>query len=207
MRHAHDGFVHAGVGGAVENLIQDDDGRFGAFERKALVADEARMQEVLELFGLDDALERAQARCGVERPAIAGRLHAELQPALLLGNLDVHELASDFSAVGLAQRFENFAQGGDALRLVVVRHERAGEEFAVEVPDGEAVGGRIEFGMVDGFLAERIEVGDQVAAHAIGVDELEDGGFFGDLVELRAAHAWDWRRGGRAASGRACTGS
>ena len=120
-----------------------------AFERKTLVADEARVQKTLELFGFDHALQRAQLGLRIERPAIAGRLHAELQPALLLRDLDVHVLASDFSAVGLAQGFQDLAQRGDLLRLVVVRHQRAGEELAIQIPDGQAVGGRIELGMVD----------------------------------------------------------
>ena len=52
--------------------------------------------------------------------------------------------------------------------------EAAGEEFAVQIPDGEAVGLGIELGMVAGLGAERVEIGDQMAAHAVGVDHLHD---------------------------------
>ena len=69
VRHADDGFMHVGVGGAVQNLIQNDHGRFGAFQRKALVADETRVQEMFELFGFDHALQRAHARCRGGRAA------------------------------------------------------------------------------------------------------------------------------------------
>ena len=67
--------------------------------------------------------------------------------------------------------------------------EGAGEEFAVEVPDGEAVGGGVELGVVAGLGAERIEIGDQVAAHAVGVDQLDDAGFLGDFGVARGGDA------------------
>ena len=53
--------------------------------------------------------------------------------------------------------------------------EAAGEELAVEVPDREPVGGRVE---LDGHVAapssERVEVGDEVAAHPVDADEVGD---------------------------------
>jgi hypothetical protein len=81
------------------------------------------------------------------------------------------------------KRFQDFAQRGDRLGSMLADGfaQAAGEEFAVQVPDGEAVGDRVELGMVGGLAAQRIEIGDQVAAHAVGVDELEHAGFLGDL--------------------------
>ena len=90
-----------------------------------------------------------------------------LDPALLVRLLDVHVLDADGAAVGVAQHVEDRVElhpgaPGDA----------AGEELAVEVPDGEAVGGGVELGVEVGLLgAERVEVGDEVAADAVGVDE------------------------------------
>ena len=50
-----------------------------------------------------------------------------------------------------------------------------GEELAVEVPDGEAVGRGIELGVGVRLLpAQRVEVGDQVPAHPVHVDERLD---------------------------------
>jgi hypothetical protein len=71
--------------------------------------------------------------------------------------------------------------------------QRAGEEFAVEVPDGEAVGFRLQLGMEAGLGAERVEIGNQVAAHAEGVDQLHDGRLLGDLGVARAGHAGQQR--------------
>ena len=173
-----------------QDLFEDRDGGLAAFEREALLADEAGVQEVLELFGVDQMCWRMRRR--VSRSSghwLASRLHALLQPALLLGHLDVHVLAADFAAVGLAQGFQNLAQGGDGLGAALADGlaEPAGEEFAVEIPDGEAVGFGVEFGMVAGLGAERIEIGDQVAAHAVGVDHLHDRRFLGDFGGARAA--------------------
>ena len=50
-----------------------------------------------------------------QRPLVGFRLHALLQPALLLRHLDVHVLAADLAAVGLAQRLQDFAQRGHRL--------------------------------------------------------------------------------------------
>ena len=50
--------------------------------------------------------------------------------------------------------------------------DATGEELAVEVPDRQAVGGRVELGRHVRLLpAQRIEVGDEVAAHAVHADE------------------------------------
>src|ERR1700730_10932269 len=105
------------VGGAIQDLIQNNDGRFRAFERKALMTDEAGMQKMFELLGFNQTLKGARASGCIERPAGAGGLHAELKPALLLGDLDVHVFASDLSAVGLAQGFEDLAKRCDLLGL------------------------------------------------------------------------------------------
>ena len=160
VRHADHGFMHIHCRGAVQDFIQNRDCRFAAFQRKTLVPDETRVQKAFEFFGFNHALQRAQLGLRIQRPAIAGGLHAELQPALLLRDLDVHVLASDFSAVGLAQRLQDFAQRGHLLWLVVLRHQCAGEEFAIQIPDGQAVGGRVQLGMINRLRAERIEIGD-----------------------------------------------
>ena len=150
---------------------------------------------MFELFGRDQVAQDAQARFAVERPVVGLRLHALLQPALLLGHLDVHVLAADFAAVGLAQGFQDFAQRGDRLGAAFADGfaQAAGEEFAVEVPDGEAVGFRVELGMVAGLGAQRVEIGDQVAAHAVGVDHLHDRRFLGDFGGARGGHAGQQR--------------
>ena len=146
--HADDQFVDVAGGGALQDFFQDGERGFAAFEREALLADEAGVQEVFELFARHHGAQDAQAGVAVERPVVGFRLHALLQPALLLRHLDVHVLAADFAAVGLAQGLQDFAQGGDGFGRAFADGlaEAAGEEFAVEIPDGEAVGFGVEFG-------------------------------------------------------------
>ena len=151
MGHADHHFMDIGGRGAVQDFVQNRDGRFAAFQRKTLVANKAGMQKALELFGFDHALQRAHLGLGIQRPAITGGLHPELQPALLLRNLDVHVLAADFSAIGLPQRFQDFAQRGHFLRLIVLRHQGAGQEFAIEIPDGQPISSRVKLGMINRF--------------------------------------------------------
>ena len=114
------------VGGALQQFFQDGERGLAAFQREALLADEAGVQEVLELLAGHQAAQDAHAGVAVERPVVGLRLHALLQPALLLRHLDVHVLAADFAAVGLAQRLQDFAQRGDRLWARLRRWLRRG---------------------------------------------------------------------------------
>src|ERR1035437_3673659 len=193
--HADHQFVDVAKGGALQDFFQDGERGFAAFERESLLADEAGVQKMFELLARHHGAHDAHAGVAVERPVVGLGLHALLQPALLLRHLDIHVLAADFAAIGLAQGLQDFAQGGDGLRRALVARkaprfgEAAGEKFAVQIPDGEAVGFGVEFGVVAGFGAQRVEIGDQVAAHAVGVDHLHDPGFLGDLGVARGVHA------------------
>ena len=111
--HADDHLLDAGGGGLFEEFVEDDHGRFAAFEREPFLADEAGVEEVLEALSFDQAEQDAAAQFLVERPVIGGRLHPFLQPAFFLGMLDVHVFAAEAAAVGAAQGFENFPEGGD----------------------------------------------------------------------------------------------
>ena len=52
--------------------------------------------------------------------------------------------------------------------------QSAGNELAVEVPDRQAIRLNIEFGMILHRLpAKRIEIGDQMAANPISIDQFE----------------------------------
>ena len=103
-------------------------------------------------------------------------LHAILQPLLLLRILDVHVLGADGIAVrgaeaieDLTQRLERLHVGGDG---AAGRLDRTRKEGTIEVPDREAVGGGIQLFVVARLAAQRVGVGDEVAADAISVDQL-----------------------------------
>ena len=110
------------------------------------------MQEILEALGLDQAQQHALFEFRGKRPAVGLRLHTILQPTLFLRVLDMHVLATQASAIGLAQGVENHSQRCDAGPA----GERTSDELALQIPDGQAVGGRIEFWMILRRCAERI---------------------------------------------------
>ena len=195
VRHPHHDFVDVVFRRPLDNLFDDGERRLPAFEREPLLAHKARVQKMLELFGRDEIAQDADALIAVERPVVGFRLHAVLQPALLLRHLDVHVLAADLAAVRLAQRFQNLSQRGDRLGAALADRfaQRTRQEFAVEVPDGEAVGFRIEFRMVAGLDTQRIEVGNEMPAHPVRVDHLDDAGFLGDLGVARGGQSGDLR--------------
>jgi hypothetical protein len=88
----------------------------------------------------------------------------------------VHVLHADGAAVGVAQDAEDLAQLEEGLAT-----EAAGGEVPVEVPQGQAVAGDVEVGVAALLVLQRVGVGHEVAAHAVGVDELLDAG---DLVDV-----------------------
>ncbi len=109
-------------------------------------------------------------RCSSGSSAIAGPFDLALDPRLLGRLLDVHVLDADRAAVGVAQQVQQVAE-----RHAVAPADAVGQELAVEVPDGQPVGLGRQLGVHDRVLGgQRVEIGDQVAADAVGVDELVD---------------------------------
>ena len=117
------------------------------------------------------ALSRSRMRCLASLSNVgAGPLDLGLDPALLLGVLDVHVLDADRAAVGVAQHAEQVAE-----RHLLDAGDAAGEELAVEVPDRQPVRQRVELlGHRRLLPAERVEVGDEVAADAVDADQRGD---------------------------------
>ena len=124
---------------------------------------------------------------GVEEGQPGRALDPALDPRFLFGVLDVHELDADRAAIGLAEDLHDLPQGrGFAAEHVV------DENRLVHVGFGEAVGFRIELGVRGRFgQAQRVELGFEVTAHAIGADQhqrpqgRDDGG--ADLIQGKTA--------------------
>ncbi len=105
---------------------------------------------------------------GRELGLVARHLDARLDPAALFELLDVHVLDADLAAVDGLERGNDLAQGRGAKAQEIVDEDRP-----VVIGIGEAIGGRIKVGMrLEAGEAERIEVGDEVAAHTIAADEV-----------------------------------
>ncbi len=119
VRHADGDLVEAVLGRRLADLVDQRDGRLAALEAEPLLADELRLQEGLEGLGLVELEQDAQL-------LLAGRLHvrlldALLDPAALLGVLDVHVLDADRAAVRVAQDAEDVAQLHEPAALAAER--------------------------------------------------------------------------------------
>ena len=167
MRHADDDLLHAERAAALDDLLERRDHRFAAVEAEALGAGEFQVAELLEAFGLDQLVEdRALALAG-EGDLLVRPLDALLHPGLLRRIGDVHELDAERLAVGAPQDREDLAQRREFEPEHLVEEDRA-----VHVGFGEAVGARIEVLLVLARLEpERIEIGVEVAARAVGADQ------------------------------------
>ncbi len=92
---------------------------------------------------------------------------AFLNPALLRRIGDVHEFDAEGLAIGALADRHDLAQSCGLKTQHVVE-----ENFAVEISVREAVGARIEFFVILlAFDAQRIELGVEMAAHAVGADQ------------------------------------
>src|SRR5690606_29914704 len=133
--------------------------------REALLADVLRLQERLERLGLVELAEDAQLLVVVR--LLVGALELLLEPVALLVVADVHVLDADRAAVRVAQHAEDVAELGLALAA-----EAARDDLSLEVPEREAVRLDLEVMVLALLVGERVDVGHEVAAHAVGVDEL-----------------------------------
>ena len=93
----------------------------------------------------------------------------------------MHVLDTDRAAVRVAQDLVDVAEGH--LRLAA---ETAGRVDTVEVPQAQAVEADVEVWVRTHLELERVDVGNQVATNAVGVDELLDAGFLRAVVDLIA---------------------
>src|SRR5262249_2835817 len=110
--------------------------------------------------------DRALAFAG-ERNLLVRPLDARLDPTLLRGVGDVHELDAERLAIGAAKNRENFAQGAEFEAKHAIE-----KDLAVVIRFGEAVGSRIEILLVVVWLeAERVEIGVEVPARAVGANQ------------------------------------
>ena len=138
--HPHDHVLDPGPAGVFQEEVEHGDQALRALQREPLVPHVLRVQETLEAFGGVQALEDVPLVVWVDLPR--DPFHPFLDPALLVGLLDVHVLDADRPAVGVAEQAE---------RVPERHHVAAGQpvhvELAVEVPDGQPVRRRVQVGV------------------------------------------------------------
>ena len=104
VAHAHHQIHRAALTGCFENFIHQGDQGGHAFERKALVAEIALLQDLLEQVGPDELVENVLL---IHRRL--GTFHTLLDPAALYRVGDVKELGADGSAINPAGLVGKFA--------------------------------------------------------------------------------------------------
>ena len=167
VRHADHDLAHAERAAALNDLLQRGDHRFGAVEAEALGAGEFQVAEFLETFGLDQLVEDGALAFAREADLLVGPFDAFLDPALLRTVGDVQKFDAQRLAIGAPQDADDLAQGAELKAEHLVEEDRA-----VEIGFAEAVGAWLEFFLVlRRFKPERIEIGVEVSAGAIGADQ------------------------------------
>ena len=180
--HAEHDFADAKLAAALDDLLKRRDHRFATVEAKPLRAGELDVDEFLERLRLDQLVEDRLLTLVGEADVLLLTLDALLDPGLLHRVGNVRELHADVPAVGATQDLQDLTHG----RRFKAEHA-VEEDRPVEVGIGEAVGLGLQF-LVDLAVveAEWIEVGNEVAHHAIGADQHQRA----DAV-LRRAHRRD----------------
>ncbi len=163
MRHPDGDLVHPARDGRADDRVQRRDGDLAALQPESLRRDVAPLAERLERLGLGElAQDGFLLRCA-ELGAPGRAFHLALDPGLLIGVLDVHELHAERAAIALAQDRQDLARS----RRLAAEHV-VDEDRPVHVGLGEAVGRRIELGMrLRHLQPERVELGLKMAAHPV----------------------------------------
>ena len=89
--------------------------------------------------------------------------------------LNVTIFDADFAAVGALQE----CRESRAASRFQCPPRPSGDELAIEIPDRQAISFDIQLGMIENRQRmQRIDVGNQMSAHAIGIDQLDHARFF-----------------------------
>ncbi|GJE44893.1 hypothetical protein AEGHOMDF_4085 [Methylobacterium soli] len=125
MGHAEHELLDAERPAALDDLFQRRDHRLGAVEAEALGAGIFEIEELLEALGLDQLVEDRAPAFRREGDLLVLALDALLDPGLLGGIGDVHELDAERLAVGALQDLDDLADRREFETQHVVEEDRA----------------------------------------------------------------------------------
>ena len=178
VRHADDHLLDPEGAAALDDLLHCRDQRLAAVEPEALGAGVLDLQELLETLGLHQLVQDRPAAALGEADLLAVAFDPLLEPGRLLRVGDVHVLEREGAAVGALHQRQDLAQGRGFEAEDVVDEDRS-----VEIGLGEAVGLVAQLGVRQHLLeAERVEVGLEVAADAVGADDHQRAERVGDCL-------------------------
>ena len=170
MGHADDDLLAAAVAVLLDQPVHQRDQALPAFQREALGADVLAVEEGLQRLRVGQPLEDAQLLLAGEPRLVPRRLHLLLEPAADGGVLAVHVFGADGAAVGPLEARDHLAQRERGRAHVEV----AGRERLVQVLCGEPEILGLQLRRRRVAQPERIEVGEEVAADPVGIDQLRD---------------------------------
>src|SRR5580658_2579354 len=167
MRDADDDLADAERAAALDALSQRRDQRLRAVEAEAFGAGEFQVGEFLETLGLDQLVENGALAFAGERDLLVRPLDALLDPAFLRAVRYVQEFDAEGLAIGAAEDADDLVDGAEFKSEHFVEEDRP-----VEIGVGKTISARVELFLVTRRLKpERIEIGVEVAARAIGANE------------------------------------
>src|SRR5262245_29552186 len=103
MRHAKADFLHTQIAATLDDLLERRNQRLGAVETETLGAGIFDVEEFLEAFRLHQLVEDCALTLAGKGDLLVLTLNSFLDPALLGGVRDVHELDAERLAVSPAK--------------------------------------------------------------------------------------------------------
>ena len=189
----HD-FVDVVLARFFDRQVQQRNQAFGPFQRKTLRPQKPLLDEFFEDRGIGQPVENAQLFFAAEHAAIFGPFHPLLQPLAHLQIVHVHELHADAAAIRIAQPLDNAPQ-----RHRLRAFDRGGGKLAIQIGFGQAVKAQLQFRQRRPRQAQGIDLRHQVAAHAVGANQLVDPILRDGDVPLLGRHPrlLSWQRSNR----------
>ena len=155
------------------------------------------MEKLLENLSVGELRENAHEPGFVQGAMIARRLHGFLQPVPLLGVFNMGELDADGPAIGAGKMVDDLPKRS----FVRQARQTLGGKRAIEVVRSQAEVGEVEFGLRRGAFAEGVQVGEEVAPDAVGIDQLVNPALGLDRFEERVFRQRFGRKVSQARSG------
>ena len=167
MRHAEDDFLDAHGTAALDDLLKGRNQRLTAIKAETLGTLILDVDELLKAFRFDELRQDGLLAFRRESDLFVRAFNAFLNPGLFSRIGNMHEFNADRTAIGALQNIEHFRHG----RIFEAEHV-VDEDLAIIVGRCEAVIFRLQLIIVVWLFckAERIKIGVQMAAHAIGAD-------------------------------------
>src|SRR5882672_8486035 len=139
MGHREDNLIEAFFAALFDGQLQQRNQTLAAFQGKALGADEFLTNEFFKDDRIRQAGQDPDLFLTTQREAIFRSLHSLLQPSPHIEVVNVHELHSDGTAIGVTQAVKDFAQGEWSVAMEGLRRKAS-----FHIGFGEAVKFRVE---------------------------------------------------------------